>query len=28
MEAAFAHAEMIDIGSADGHGPFGSTWRP
>jgi hypothetical protein len=28
MEAAFAHAEMIDIGPADGHGPFGSTWRP
>jgi hypothetical protein len=25
MEAAFAHKEMIDIGPADGHGPFGST---
>jgi hypothetical protein len=24
MEAAFAHAAMIDIGVDDRHGPFGS----
>src|SRR4029079_6757767 len=28
MEAAFAHAGMIDSGRADRHGPFGSTWEP
>src|SRR4051812_436934 len=28
MEAAFAHAEMIDPTRATRHGPFGSTWGP
>ena len=27
MEAAFAHARMIDMGLGTRHGPFGSTWQ-
>jgi hypothetical protein len=27
MEAAFAHAGMIDTLPGTRHGPFGSTWR-
>src|SRR5581483_3241080 len=28
MEAAFAHAAMIDTARGRRHGPFGSTWGP
>ena len=27
MEAAFAHAGMIDMGWGTRHGPFGSNWQ-